>query len=298
MPITMPITSSALSIRFRGLGQLRRRAVLTGSVVAALIVLGGYPAASQTVTGSAAASAAAPERVFLTFNEAVPGGSFVTPRNHGSVVTEQRMLSSGGGTLAPAASHSSRGTALRFPALDASANPAHAVVVVTSADGGDPLQPGPSDFTFGADLALDKANEASGSDDGNNIIQRGNFEDPAQVKLEIDGQHPRCRIKGSAGASSIQSPIVVVPGQWYRMSCRRRYLAGGEQLVLKVATLGPAGEVRDPQYAVASGQPIGEVRFPDAIPFAIGGKTNGSNSIRHASDQFNGLLDDVFVRIR
>ena len=138
------------------------------------------------------------------------------------------------------------------------------------------LNPGDQDFDFGAVIRLTR-----GAGDWN-VMQKGYWSDRGQWKLSLDttptGLRFSCRVKGTAGALMVYSPVgsADVGGAWVRVECRRE----AKQLSILVN-----GEV----VGRASG--AAGVVANDA-PFLIGSKGLDARD----PDQFRGLVDEVWVR--
>ena len=94
--------------------------------------------------------------------------------------------------------------AVQFPAYVKSGTYPRAVVGVTPTSGGG-LSPGASDFEYGAVFRLDATSSGRSIDNGDNLFQRGLYEDSAQFKLQIDKGYPSCRVRGSGGQGFVTS---------------------------------------------------------------------------------------------
>jgi hypothetical protein len=194
------------------------------------------------------------------------------------------VSTAGGGTLRSVGDPTG-GRALRFPAYAVTGTP-RAVAVVSSASVTDPLGPGTSSFTFGADFTLDARSEGGVLDNGNNLLQRGLNEDPAQYKLQIDHGRASCRVAGVAGEVVAQTAQLVKPATWYHVSCTRN----GDQVTLK---LGAFGATAEPSIEVGA---TGAVYVSSHTPLVLGGKaTSAGAAVVSDSDQFNGAIDNVFL---
>ena len=137
------------------------------------------------------------------------------------------------------------------------------------------LNPGASDFTFGARIALTR-----GVGDWN-IMQKGNFGDQ-QWKLSthaVSGAAKlSCRFSGSAGAVHVftDTPVINADGSWHQVACVR---------------VGNSVRVEVDGVTVAEGSgPIGSISTTK--PYLIGSKGVGAIS---DPDQFLGLLDDAVI---
>lgn len=137
------------------------------------------------------------------------------------------------------------------------------------------LNPGTSDFTFGARIALTRGVGRR------NVMQKGNFGDQ-QWKLSttvVSGEAGlSCRFSGSGGAVFVTTNQAVIPtdGSWHEVACSR---AGNTVRVL----------VDGVTVAQGSG-PIGSIS--STKPYLIGSKGAGNLA---APDQYLGLLDNAFV---
>lgn len=181
--------------------------------------------------------------------------------------------------------------AVRFPAHTDVPDPPVAVIVaregrVDQSDG--VLAPGSRDFTFGATFSLDADSDGDTPDDGNNLLQRGSYDDPGQFKLQVDGQRPSCRILGDEGDTLVEADTRVIPGEWYTVSCTRT----ASEVALTLAHYGRSGEEQTwRKVGVTGAIDLG------ALPLSVGGKVRPDGSPRTSADQFNGVIDDVFLRI-
>ncbi len=225
------------------------------------------------LSGGATAPASAATTVHLTFQETLKAGTGVTVRE----VTRDR------GTITDTTGPS--GTAARFPAYVESDS--HRAALAVSATQGR-LNPGRADLVVRADFRLDKVTQGSAYDDGNNILQRGLFGDPAQFKIQVDGRTPACRFKGSAGSVLVTSPVKVSARTWYRVRCAR----SGKEMTLRLVALG-SGKV----WTRSATRAIGTMSFASGVPLAVGAKLNGQGTIPASSDQFNGRLDNILVKV-
>ena len=208
-------------------------------------------------------------------------------RNAGSEPFQVHVATLAGGTLLSVPDPDG-GRALRFPPYR-TREPRGAVVVTASTSSvTDPLAPGTSAFTFGGDFTLDARSEGGGSDDGNNLIQRGLSDDPAQYKIQIEARRVSCVVAGEAGQVVVKAKRLIVPGTWYHVSCTR----DGDQVILQ---LGAVGASQEPSIEVGA---TGAVYVTAETPLVIGGKATASGVVIVSdSDQFNGLVDNVFLEI-
>ncbi len=182
------------------------------------------------------------------------------------------------------------GHAVRFPAYDASRRPRRAVLVLWPRSGDSRLDPGGKDFEFGADFSLDRVSEGDSDDDdnGNNLVQRGLAADPTQFKLQVEHGRASCRIAGSRGTVVVSSTSAVAPDAWYTVTCARK----GDEVTL---TLRRGLEGTTERVSVQ--ETTGSLTYPERTPLVVGGKVSPSGVIvARNSDQFNGAVDNVFVR--
>jgi hypothetical protein len=240
---------------------------------------------------------AVPRVLELDIHQPAPPNGYTTFTNTGAAALRISVITDGGGALVDGRPRidPTSDRAVRYPKHDADVDAPHAVIQVVDRRGADDLDPGTQRFRFGADFNLDDVSEDAapgGRDNGDNLIQRGLFNQPAQYKIQLDHRIATCRVKGSLGAVSVSSSVnPVVPGTWYRVRCVRV----GDQLTLVVTRW---------QYGIptkvsrsASG-PIGVVSPPRrTIPVSVGGKLRRRGVIDQASDQFNGRIDNVIIRV-
>ncbi|WIM96929.1 LamG domain-containing protein [Actinoplanes oblitus] len=139
------------------------------------------------------------------------------------------------------------------------------------------LNPGARDLAYGADVLLAPAETSKGQ----NVVQKGYSKTSSQYKLQIDGTagQPSCVLVDvrRPGIRMVRSSVSAADGRWHRLRCER---AGSRfeiyvDDVLRGRTRIPAG------LAVANNRPL-----------SIGGK-----GAYRDNDQFNGALDNVWVRI-
>lgn len=183
--------------------------------------------------------------------------------------------------------------AFDFPSFSWSSYPGRAVIRLRPVGNSDPMAPGWRDFDFGATIRKDARSSGTVVDNGDNLVQRGLASDSSQFKLEIDGNRPRCSVKGSRGSVGVRAPLLLNSDRWYRVDCQR---SGGQVRVVTKEFM-PNGGTR--LYSAMSTGRIGDVRWSRTeTPLAIGGKLAANGSIiRAATDQFNGLLVDPHFSI-
>jgi hypothetical protein len=207
--------------------------------------------------------------------------------NQGTADVASVMVTDGGGQWRSVDRH---GQSIETPAYRPGSDAPVAILRVTPVgEEGDALAPGYSSFEFGAEFRLDAVSDGSSTDNGDNLMQRGLSGDEAQFKLQLDHQRPACRIKGSAGAVQVVSPSTVPAFTWFRAACRRF----NDRVVLTVTEL-QSGE----QTVTTVDGHTGSLRPESAdVPLSIGGKLNAHGGIVSSSDQYNGFIDDVFLRV-
>ncbi|MBB4748321.1 LamG-like jellyroll fold domain-containing protein [Actinoplanes lobatus] len=183
-----------------------------------------------------------------------------------------RMLSFQGGRVRTVAH--GLGAAVAFPGKCIRLVCPHVVLQSgTSAD----LNPGTRDIAFGADVMLPPGQTSPGQ----NIVQKGYSTLNSQYKLQIDGAagHPSCVLVDirQPGIRIARSVVSTADGRWHRVRCQR----SGTSLtiyvdnVIRGRTIVPAG------LTVFNDQPL----------------SIGSKGAYRDNDQFNGVLDNVWVRI-
>lgn len=265
----------------------RRQASRLRRSVAALaglaIVAAGCTQTGNTLAVTFESSAGANGATVKTF--VVDGTASLT----GTVSTRS------GGSVRLANSRTGGGRALRFPAFGTATDEPRAVLRIQNSGSGDALAPGTADFEFGADFKLDavsSSSEVGSIDNGDNLVQRGLFDDVGQYKLQIDDRQPSCRIKGSAGAVAAVSPVAVDSTGWYRARCLRT----GDTVTVQVFRWASDGSMGTMTSTSATG-PIGAVTMKASLPFSVGGKLNASGGVSSATDQFNGWADNIWYRV-
>ena len=220
------------------------------------------------------------ERTLVAFD--FDGESPFENRGTAEVVTEVRGDEN---ALSTADGAPGYGRALRFPAFSSWGGATPVVVTVSPEATGD-LDVGNGRFGVGVDIRLDSQSSGSNSDNGNNVVQRGLYNDPAQFKIEVDDGTVSCRISGSGGIVFVRDSEPIKPQTWYRVGCVR----DGDEVTLTVAGFDVSSSSH--RRLVKMGR-TGELRFSDA-PIAIGGKAFSSGAVVTGdSDQFNGFVDNV-----
>lgn len=139
------------------------------------------------------------------------------------------------------------------------------------------LNPGTADISYGASVEL----TAGRTSKGQNIVQKGYSTTSSQYKLQVDGKlgHPSCVVVDDKkpGIQFVRSSVTVANGRWHRVECRR---SGGLLSVLVDGKLRGVKAI-PPTLSITNTEPL-----------AVGGK----GAFRD-NDQFQGALDDVWVRI-
>lgn len=259
--------------------------------VAVALGLTLLPLVASDATASPGRAVSVP--LSLTFDDgtAAEGSVVTTSRNSGSAAVRIDVVTRSGGTARRADGMDSP-WAVRLPAYTGSSDPARAVLRIRATGTSDPLSPRTRDFAFGVDFRLDATSTGLTVDNGDNLVQRGLYGDAAQFKLEVDGGHVACRVKGAAGSVYVRSTLAVRRGVWYRTICTRN----SGSLVVHVASVtssGPGAYIRTARSGTA-----GDVNMTDAVPMSVGGKLSANGSmVLAATDQFNGVVDRVFYRL-
>jgi hypothetical protein len=183
-----------------------------------------------------------------------------------------RVLSYQGGRVRSVAH--GPGTALAFPGKCTMQICPH--VALQSGDSAD-LNPGPRDIAFGADVLLAPGQTSPGQ----NVLQKGYSATSSQYKLQIDGAagHPSCVLVDADRAiiRMVRSSVTIADGIWHRVRCQR----AGTRLEVFVDGV-PRGRTTVPA----------DLNVTNDLPLSIGAK-----GAYRDNDQFNGILDNVWVRI-
>ena len=142
----------------------------------------------------------------------------------------------------------------------------------------DRLEPGTARFTFGADVKLDAVNDGGDYDNGNNVVQRGRFNDTTQFKLQIDAGKASCRVAGAKGAvrtiSSLPSPPArgtasAAPGRcWTPVT---DWSSGDAHR--------PGRDARCHGDDDLLGRSHREAKFADQTPLSVGGNSHGDHRV-------------------
>ncbi len=263
----------------------------TCSAVTALLALG-------LVMPAGAAAAASETPVSLMFTDGTHGQPITSVTNDGTGATTQTMVTANSGNLRARWSRIKTGVAARFPAYDGTSDGQRTVVSVANSGSRDDLSPGAREFAFGADAKINVTSAGTTYDNGNNLVQRGLSAESAQYKLQMDGARFSCRVKGDDGAIMVTSPVSVQPRTWYHVMCKRRVSPSGDYLVVKVSTVRSDGSRSKARKTVSPVRSIGKLTFARRTPFTVGGKLSDPTTVAAASDQWNGMVDSAFLRIR
>lgn len=166
------------------------------------------------------------------------------------------------------------GTALAFPGK--CTRPVCPHVALQSDDSAD-LNPGVRDIAFGADVLLAPGQTSTGQ----NVLQKGYSTTSSQYKLQIDGTagHPSCVLVDVVrpGIRMVRSSVTIADATWHRLRCQRT----GVRLEIHVD-----GVLRGRTQVPA------DLNVSNDLPLSIGAK-----GAYRDNDQFNGILDNVWVRI-
>ena len=141
----------------------------------------------------------------------------------------------------------------------------------------DDLNPGRRPLRYGAAVRL----AADETTKGENVLQKGYSAEGSQFKLQIDGAagDPSCVLVDDTRPQIhvAKSAVSVADGRWHTLECRR----DGPRLDVLV------DGVRRGVAAVPA-----DLTIHNRIPLSVGGKGSFTDN-----DQFQGVLDDVWVRI-
>jgi hypothetical protein len=208
----------------------------------------------------------------MTFDDEVSGdGGRAYPASQDTSVVG-RVQTANGATVEAVEGPAGRGTAVQFPAACAAATGCpRALIEVADAP---ELDPGGSDFTYGAAVLLQRDQTAKGS----NVVQKGRFGgDGGQWKLQVDtlDGKPSCVVRDGRTVVTVRSPESVSDGQWHDVTCSK------EAAALTIAVDGRPTRESATLGAVENDSPV----------------RVGSPGLGDADDQFHGAVDDVFLRI-
>lgn len=242
--------------------------------------------------------------VSFGFGGGTVGEPIPTPLNRG-VATDvaTSIVKAEGGQAVTVRSRPGQGYAVRFPKVADSAAGRLAIVTAVDQDldDGDALSPGNRNFALIADFKL---NDRSQDDGGNNLVQRGLARSSEQYKLQVDVVNgaavPSCAVGQTVDDTWVtavaSSPRPVSTGKWYQVRCRRTT----STLVLTVHTWTADGTLTTWSRRQLTGIPPFDLTWPatsPAVPLTIGGKLQPNGSFPRENDQFNGVVDNVTLRI-
>jgi len=182
------------------------------------------------------------------------------------------LIAARGGTVQPVPHRD--GQALRFPAKCTAKRVCPHVALQAPNSAG--LNPGTRPLAFGAMILL----APSQTSRGQNILQKGYSTSSSQWKLQIDGAagRPSCVLVGDhTGIKIVRSSVSVADGHWHAVACER----AGSTLSVLVDGVTRGVRTVSPGLSIVNNRPL-----------SIGGK----GAFRD-NDQFQGILDDVWVRI-
>ncbi|MEU7903957.1 LamG-like jellyroll fold domain-containing protein [Actinoplanes sp. NPDC049118] len=229
------------------------------------------PAAVRTTAVQAASAGAAAGAGRIVAWYAFDGGrSSLITDDSGNGHTLRLVAGNGGRVLA--VQHGS-GRAVRFPPKCTTGKCPHAALQSPSAAN---LNPGTKPISYGAMVLLARSQTTKGQ----NILQKGYSATSSQYKLQVDGAAGRasCVLVGARpGIRLVTSSTPVADGSWHAIECRRR---GGSLSVL-VDGVVRGNRTISKRLSVANNRPL-----------SLGGKGAYSDN-----DQFQGILDNVWVRI-
>lgn len=260
-----------------------------GTCLLALLVLAGCANAGGTtdVSPSPATGDARTDHDLLLVSPAAAAGERVRRvANTGTERAVVDVVASGGGRIEAAESQDGDG-AFRFPRFTDAAS-APAAMLRVRPGGTDWMSPGLGSFAFGVDVRLDEVSSGSVADNGDNVLQRGLFGDGAQFKLQLDKRVPSCLVTGDEGSVMVSGSTELSADDWYRLRCERT----NETVALDVTRLADGSN----DGARESGS-IGRVEFLPGVPLSVGGKVTETGRPAAATDQFNGLLSDVYLTV-
>lgn len=266
---------------------VRRRRLAALGVGCVLSVSATSGCAQVGAVSQAAAIASPGGELVLEFDEglAAMGEELGRIQNSGNALMRISVATRDGGALTRARGR--YGFAARTPGGHARDGVGPLAALVVRPRGEDRLSPGTAPLKWGADVRLPA--RALTAVEGNNVLQRGLFEDPVQFKLQIDDGVPSCRVSGALGDATVEARASLRAGEWYRLHCQLR----DGRLSVRVARPGrPGGTVG------SAPAEVGPLDFERSTPVAVGAKLNsGGEIVADSADQYHGLLDNVFVDV-
>jgi Concanavalin A-like lectin/glucanases superfamily len=232
------------------------------------ILVAAVLAAAVVGAGAAGAEPAAPA-VVASYAFDARSGALLDGSGHGHTLSP---VARGGGAVHLVA-HGA-GQAVAFPPACATDTCPHVVLRAPSAPD---LNPGGRALAFGAAVRLAPDQTTSGQ----NIVQKGYSATGSQYKLQIDGRagRPSCVLVGDSSTAIhlVRSAVGVADNHWHALECRRY----GTVLAIYVD-----GVLR------GTGRIPSTLTVRNGAPLDVGGK-----GAYRDNDQFQGVLDDVWVRI-
>ncbi|MFI7539907.1 LamG-like jellyroll fold domain-containing protein [Actinoplanes sp. NPDC049599] len=254
---------------------MRSRSFVVPAVLAGLLAGAAPGAASaheQVSTPATRTAVAAAGGGTLVARYGFDAGRAVTVTDESGNGHTLRLITRNGGTVSMV--RHGQGRALRFPAkCGGQPKCPHAALQSPSASR---LNPGTRPISYGAKVLLSRSQTSKGQ----NILQKGYSATSSQYKLQVDGAAGRasCVLVGARpGIKLVTSSVSVADGTWHAVECRRTASA----LTVLVDGAVRGNRALAPGLAVANNRPL-----------SIGGKGAYSDN-----DQFQGTLDDVWVRI-
>ncbi|MBI5090289.1 MAG: LamG domain-containing protein [Actinobacteria bacterium] len=237
-----------------------------------LLVLSAGAALGLAALATPGAEAGAPStRLLIDFGQAgtlTAGSTVADASGYGNVGT---VKTKSGGAIDTA------DTTARFPGRCTQEPCPNAIIEVPSSGS---LNPGTAAFEWGASILL----APDDTSDGENVIQKGLYGGAGgQWKLQVDKSagKPSCVVSGKHNGTSRQvvltSPVSVADGAWHQVTCRRT--ATAVALIIDGTTRATAS--------------MPAVNLTSTAVVTIGGK----NASTADNDQFQGRLDDVFMRL-
>jgi hypothetical protein len=246
-------------------------ALHAGASVTAVAPAAGAAVAGASVVGGAAATAdalaekATSALAFYTFD----GDALLDISGHSHTL---RVVARNGGATRVVA-HGT-GKALAFPKKCTGRSCPRVALRAKSAT---ELNPGRRPLAFGASVLLAQSQTTKGQ----NVLQKGYSARGSQYKLQIDGAagRPSCALVDAQkkGIRLAHSSVSVADGEWHTVECRR----SGKTLTIVVDGVTRGSTAIPAKLTVSNDAPL-----------SIGGKGAYSDN-----DQFQGVLDDVWVRV-
>jgi hypothetical protein len=242
-------------------------AALTAGLAASVPAAGGAAWAAGGAASAAGSGVLVARYLFDTGSTVVPDTS-----GHGHTLS---VVAGHGGTVRRIVHGAGR--ALAFPAKCTAKAAKTCPHVVLQTPAAPDLNPGVRPIAWGASVLLPPNQTTKGQ----NVVQKGYSATTSQYKLQIDGLpgRPSCVMVDDRkpGIRLVRSTVSVADGRWHALECRRI----GARLAILV-----------------DGVPRGAGTIPATLsvdntgPLSVGGKGAYTDN-----DQFQGVLDNVWVRI-